>query len=129
MNNNVSGMIRAIRYLRSSLSIVALVFILIAVLIVTILLSPVLEILKYILIGVFIILGVGVWVCFWKKAKTEPLTVSEEYWIAALPYSYGTDKEERLRKDELELPKLIGGQLLIDSPKKEKVSKDNKSTR
>lgn len=57
------------------------------------------------LIGVFIILGILVWCSFWKKAKTEPLTVSESYWIALLPYMYGSNISEKTRAEELEQPK------------------------
>ena len=54
------------------------------------------------------LLGIGVWVCFWKKARTEPLTVSEQYWIAALPYTYGTNAQETSREEVLQLPKETG---------------------
>lgn len=112
MNQNLTGMIRAIRYLRSSLSVVALVFVIILVLLIVVIIAPLEPIFKYALTGVLILLGIGVWICFWNKAKTEPLTVTEEYWIATLPYAYGSDEDERQRKEEFELPKVATRKLL-----------------
>lgn len=105
MNQQLSGIIKAIRFLRSTLAVVALVFILIFLGFVIVLFCPIDPIAKYVLIGVFLILGILVWCSFWKKAKTEPLTVSESYWIALLPYQYGSDILWKTREEELNLPK------------------------
>jgi ABC-type dipeptide/oligopeptide/nickel transport system permease subunit len=108
MNQQLSGIIKAIRFLRSTLAVVALVFILLFLGFVILLFCPLDPIIKYALIGVFIILGILVWCSFWRKAREEPLTVSETYWIAALPYLYGSDKSTKTREEELELPKETG---------------------
>jgi len=57
------------------------------------------------MIAVFFVLGILVFRSFWEKAKTEPLTVSEQYWIESLPYSYGSEVLETTRKEEFSLPK------------------------
>ena len=105
MNQQLSGIIKAIRFLRSTLAVVALVFILLFLGFVIALFCPIDPIAKYVLIGVFLILGILVWRSFWKKAKTEPLTVSESYWIALLPYQYGSNILGKTREEELNLPK------------------------
>ena len=105
MEQQLSGIIRAIRFLRSTLAVVALVFILLFLGLMIVLFCPIDPTAKYVLIGVLLFLGVLVWRSFWKKAKTEPLTVSESYWIALLPYKYGSNVLGKTREEELNLPK------------------------
>jgi len=105
VNQPLSPIIKAIRFLRSTLAVVALVFILLFLAFVIALFCPIDPIARYVLAGAFLILGILVWRSFWKKAKTEPLTVSEQYWIALLPYQYGSNMLEKTREEELGLPK------------------------
>jgi len=82
-----------------------LVFVLVFLGFVIVLFCPIDPIARYVLIGVLLTLGIVVWRSFWKKAKTEPLTVSEQYWIELLPYQYGSNMLEKTRGEELGLPK------------------------
>ncbi len=124
MNQQLSGIIKAIRFLRSTLAVVALVFILLFLGFVIILFCPVNPIAKYVLIAVFVFLGILVWCSFWKKAKTEPLTVSESYWIALLPYTYGSNISEKTRAEELESLKDTPRPSIKPPPEPPKLSKE-----
>jgi hypothetical protein len=102
---SLPGIIRSIRFIRTTLAIVALVLVLLFLALIVVIFCPLDPIPKYVLIAVVIILGIGVWLSFWRKAKKEPLTLSETYWIATLPYIYGSKQKERTREEENLLPK------------------------
>lgn len=78
MNQAPEGIYRVVRVTRTPLSVVALGIIVPAVFSAVILLfAPIHEVAKYIFGGLPWVLVVVVWLQFWSKAKTEPLSASD----------------------------------------------------
>ena len=104
MNQVLEGVSRVVRVTRTPLSVVALGIVVPAVFSAVILLfAPIHEVAKYVFGGLPWVVVVLVWLQFWSKAKTEPLSASEEYYIQELKYRYPGAAGSELSIEQIEL--------------------------
>ncbi len=89
MNQTLEGISRIVRVTRTPLSVVAIAIVVPIVFSgVIFLFAPIPNIAKYIVGGLPWVVVVVVWIQFWSKAKDEPLSVSESYYIHELMYKH-----------------------------------------
>ncbi|MCH7801656.1 MAG: hypothetical protein IIC24_08980 [Chloroflexi bacterium] len=101
MNQSLEGIARIVRVVRTPLSVVALGMLIPATFSgVIILFAPIPDIAKYIIGGLPWIIFLLVWVQFWSKAKNEPLSASETYYLHELKYKFMGDQEQQLTVDD-----------------------------
>ena len=104
MNQVLEGVSRIVRVTRTPLSVVALGIVVPAIFSAVILLfAPIHEVAKYVFGGLPWIVVVLVWLQFWSKAKTEPLSASEEYHIQELRLRHLGRDDSRLTIEQSEL--------------------------
>ena len=102
MSQVLHGIAGAVRVVKSSLGIVALVLALCVVFSTVIFLfSPLPNIAKYIVGGLPWILVIAVWLQFWSKAKEGPLVASEIYYREELLYQYMGTQEHPLTLQQM----------------------------
>lgn len=100
-NQPLEGIAKIVRVTRTPLGMVALAFALPLILaFVALPFAPIPNIAKYVAGGVLTLFALTVWFQFWAKAKTDPLTASEEYQLAALRYKHLGITGRRLPEDE-----------------------------
>lgn len=110
MNQALEGISRVVRVTRTPLSVVALGIIVPAVFSAVILLfAPIHEVAKYVFGGLPWVVVVLVWLQFWSKAKTEPLSASEEYYIHELAYKHLGVEDSRTTIDQVEVQRKVTG--------------------
>ena len=97
MNQTLEGISRIVRVTRTPLSVVAITIVMPIVFSgVIFLFAPIPNVAKYIVGGLPWVVVVVVWIQFWSKAKDEPLSVSESYYIHQLRYEHmGVPKRSR----------------------------------
>lgn len=89
MNQTLEGISKIVRVTRTPLSIIAIGIVTpIVFSAVIFLFAPIPDIAKYIVGGLPWVVVVVVWFQFWSKAKHEPLSASETYYIYELIYKY-----------------------------------------
>ena len=100
-NQPLEGVAKIVRVTRTPLGMVALAFVTPVVFAATMFLfAPIPLIAKYVIGGLSALFAITVWFQFWAKAKTDPLTASEEYQLAALRYKHLGITGRRLPEDE-----------------------------
>ena len=108
MNQTLEGISRIVRVTRTPLSVIAIGIVTPIVFSAAIFIfAPIPDTAKYIVGGLPWLVVVAVWFQFWSKAKHEPLSASETYYIYELIYKHvgvperGTtleQMEERMRR-------------------------------
>ena len=112
MNQALEGISKVVRVTRTPLSVIAIGIVTpIVFSAVIFVFAPIPDIAKYIVGGLPWVVVVVVWFQFWSKAKDEPLSASEEYYIYELIYKHMGEPrrgitieqmEERIRRLNLE---------------------------
>ena len=103
LKKSLEGISQIIRVTRTPLSIVAIVIIVIAGLFALVLFAPIPDIAKYVALGLLLACLMGVWFQFWNKAKHEPLTATEEYYIQELKLKYSGSVDERQLPEDVNI--------------------------
>ena len=96
LKKSLEGISQIVRVTRTPLSIVAIIMTgLMALIFVILVFAPIPDIAKYVGAGVCFALLATAWFQFWNKAKHEPLTATEEYYIQELKLKYSGSVDER----------------------------------
>lgn len=107
MDPTLRGIASVVRVVRTPLGVIALGLLLpVAFSIVIFLFAPIPDIAKYVVGGLPWVLFIMVWLQFWSKARHEPLSVSETYYIEQLRYNLmGTQENPRtIEEIQAQLP-------------------------
>ncbi len=89
MNQTLEGISKIVRVTRTPLSVIAIGIVTPIVFSAAIFIfAPIPDIAKYVVGGLPWIVVVAVWFQFWSKAKDEPLSASETYYIYELMYKH-----------------------------------------
>ena len=103
MNQVWEGVSGIVRVTRTPLSVVAIALVLpVAFSVVIFLFAPLPLIAKCVIGGLPWGFALLVWLQFWSKAKTEPLSASEEYYIEELRYRYPGVENIQLSGEQIE---------------------------
>ncbi len=90
---DIGNAISGLRVIRSTNGVVALALLLLAIVLVASWAAPLTETQRYVVMGLAFGSAFVVWFFYWRKARGEPLSSTEQYLIAALPYLYGQKSE------------------------------------
>ena len=108
MNQTLEGVSRIVRVTRTPLSVVAIAIIVPVVFSAVVLLfADIHPVAKYFFAGLPWAVVLIVWFQFWSKAKTEPLSASEEYHMQELRYKYLGVEEDRVTIDQVEAQRRV----------------------
>ena len=128
MNQTLEGISRIVRVTRTPLSVIAIGIVTpIVFSSVIFLFAPIPDIAKYIVGGLPWLVVVVVWFQFWSRAKDEPLSASETYYIYELIYKYvGIPQsgitlaqiEERMRRLNREFQDVHGHEYEREDPER-----------
>ena len=103
MSRVLEGVSGIVRVTRTPLSVVAIALTLsIAFSAVIFLFASLPLVVKCVVGGLPLGFTLLVWIQFWSKAKTEPLSASEEYYIQELRYRYPGVEDSRLSVEQIE---------------------------
>ena len=90
----------------------AIIIIVIAGLFALVLFAPIPDVAKYVALGLLLACLMGVWFQFWNKAKHEPLSATEEYYIEELRLRHIGADYERSSIEQIESdPRLLRGEV------------------
>ena len=103
MSRVLEGVSGIVRVTRTPLSIVAIAIVMpMTFSAVIFLFAPLPLVVKCVVGGLPLGFTLLVWIQFWSKAKTEPLSASEEYYIQELRYRYPGVEDSRLSVEQIE---------------------------
>ena len=107
-NQPLEGISKIVRVTRTPSGVVALTIALTLILAFGVLpFAPISDIARYVAWGFLALFTLLVWLQFWAKAKTGPLTASEGYYIAELKYRYlGADNARLQAEQDESLPRV-----------------------
>ena len=81
----------------------AIIILVIGGLFALVLFAPIPDIAKYVALGLLLACLMGVWFQFWNKAKHEPLSATEEYYIEELRLRYHGVTDTTRSSDQIEI--------------------------
>ena len=103
MNQTLEGISRIVRVTRTPLSVIAIGIVTPIVFSASIFIfAPIPDTAKYIVGGLPWLVVVAVWFQFWSKAKHEPLSASETYYIHQLRYRHMGGPPDDLTVEQIE---------------------------